>query len=118
MTAETLLPYSGFLPNTTLPAPTLIPAPPQALQPELLKYSNTSQFFTQPTNFANNDETSSSELPQRIHTVTTHDISILSDTSNSDPFSSQFSSPSASQITNNPFNPPQGEITDFERLLS
>ena len=62
-------------------------------------------------------------MPQPIHTVpnihdTTHTISLLSDTSNSDPISSQFSSPTASQIANNPFNPPQGQITNFERLLS
>ena len=64
-----------------------------------------------------------SELPQPIHTVsnihdTTHDVCLLSDTSNFDPISSQFSSPTASQIANNPFNPPQGQITNFERLLS
>ena len=68
-------------------------------------------------------KTSSSELPQPIHTVstindTTHDISLLSDTSNPDPISSQFSSPTASRTTNNPFNPPQGLITNLERLLS
>ena len=112
ITAQTLLPYSDFLPNTTLPPPTLIPALQRAPQPELLNYSNTPQFSTQPLNFANTDKTSSSELPQPIHTVsnihdTTHDISLLSDTSNSDPISSQLSSPTASQIANNPFNPPQ-----------
>ena len=62
-------------------------------------------------------------MPQPIHTVsnipdTTHDISLLSDTSISDPISSHFFSPTASQIANNPFNPPQGQITNFERLLS
>ena len=62
-------------------------------------------------------------MPQPIHTVsnihdTTHDISLLSDTSNSDSISSQFFPPTASQIANNPFNPPQGQITNFERLLS
>ena len=66
---------------------------------------------------------SSSELPQPFHTVsniqdTTHDISLFSDTFNCDPISSQFSSLTASQIANNPFNPPQGQITNFERLLS
>ena len=60
---------------------------------------------------------------QLINTVsnindTTQDISLFSDTSNSNPISSQFSSPTASQIANNPFNPPQGPITNFERLLS
>ena len=62
-------------------------------------------------------------MPQPIHTVsiihhTTHDISLLSDTSNFDLISSQFSSPTASQFANNPFNPPPGQITNFERLLS
>ena len=117
------MPYSGFLPNTTLPPPTLIPAPPQAPQPELLNYSNTTQFSTQPIKFANTDKTSSSELPQPIRTVsnindTTHDIRLLSDTSNPDPNSSQFSSPTASQSANNSFNPPQRPITNLERLLS
>ena len=100
-----------------------MPAPPRAPQPELLNYSNTPQFSIQPINFANTDKTSSSELPQPIHTVsnihdTTHDISLLCDTSNSHLISSQFSSSNASQIANNPFNPPQGQITNFERLLS
>ena len=68
-------------------------------------------------------KTRSSELPQPIHTVstindTTHDISLLSDTSISDQISSQFSSPSPSQIANYPFNPPQGTIRSIERLLS
>ena len=53
ITAQTLLPYSCFLPNTTLPPPTLKPAPPQARQPELFNYSNTPKFSTQPKNFAN-----------------------------------------------------------------
>ena len=58
-----------------------------------------------------------------MHTVshfndTTHDISLLSDTSISDPTSSQISSPTPSQIENNPFNPPQGLVTNLERLLS
>ena len=69
------------------------------------------------------DKTSSSELPQPIHTVskihdTTHDNSLLSNTSYSDPISSQFSLPTASQIAKNPFNPPRGQITKFESLLS
>ena len=55
-------------------------------------------------------------MPQPIHTVsiindTTHDISLLYDTSFSDLISSQFSSPTPSQIANNPFNPPPGPIT-------
>ena len=120
---QSLLPYSGFLPNTTLPPPVLIPAPPRAPQPELLHYSNTPQFSTKPINFANTDKTLSSELPQPIHTVshindTTHDISLLSDISISDSTSSQISSPTPSQIASNPFNPPQGPVTKFERLLS
>ena len=119
----TLQPYSGFLPNTTLPPPTLIPAPPRAPQPEILNYSNTPQFSTQPINFANTDKTNSSELPQPIHTVShipdqSHDISLLSDSSHSDHVSSQISSPTPSQIANNPFNPPQGPVTNLERLLS
>ena len=52
-------------------------------------------------------------MPQPIHTGsnihdTTHDIGLHSDTSNSDPISSQFSSPTASQ----------GQLKNFERLLS
>ena len=39
ITPQILLPYSGFLPNTTLPPPTLIQAPPRAPQLELLKHS-------------------------------------------------------------------------------
>ena len=117
------MPYSGFLPNTTLPTPTMIPALPRAPQTEILTYSNTPQFPTQPINFANTDKTHCSELPQLIHTVsnindTTHHISLLSDTSISDPISSHFSSTSPSQIASNPFNPPQGPITIIERLLS
>ena len=62
-------------------------------------------------------------MPQPILTVsnihdTTHDISLLSDTSNFDLISSQFSSPNAAQIANNPFNPPQEPITNIEHLLS
>ena len=62
-------------------------------------------------------------MPQPIHTVsqlpeTPHDISLLSDNSNSDPLSSQISSPTPSQIANNPFNPPQGPVTNLERILS
>ena len=62
-------------------------------------------------------------MPQPIQTVsnihdTTHDISLLSDTSNSDPINCQFSLPTGSQTANNPFNLPQGQITNFERLLS
>ena len=62
-------------------------------------------------------------MPQPIHTVshlpeTPHDISLLSDNSNSDPLSSQISSPTPSQIANNPFTPPQGPVTNLERILS
>ena len=95
ITAQALLPYSGFLPNTTLPPPTLISAPPRAPQAELLNFSNTLQFSTKPINFANTDKTNSSQLPLPIHTVsnvhdTTYDISPLSDISNSGPNSSHF----------------------------
>ena len=109
---QILLPYPGIVTNATLhQQTTLIPAPPRALQPEPLTYSNRTQFLTQPINFANTDNTGSSELPQPIHTVSTkeavpQDISHISDTSNSDPFSSQFSSPTQSQSVNDPFNPP------------
>ena len=101
----------------------MIPAPPRAPQTDLLNYSNTQQFSTQPINFANTDKTHSSEMPQPIHTVshnndTTHDISLLSDISFSDPTSSQISSPTPLQIASNPFNPPQGPVRNFERLLS
>ena len=58
-----------------------------------------------------------------IHTVShindnTHDISLLSDTSIFDQTTSQISSPTSSQIAINPFNPPQGPVTNFERFLS
>ena len=121
-TAQTLLLYSGFLSNTALPTPTLIPAPPRGPHSELLIYSNTPQLSAQPINFANTDKTSISELPQPIHTVsnfhdTTHDISLHFDNFHFDPLCSPFSSPTASQMASNPFNPPQGQITNFERLL-
>ena len=62
-------------------------------------------------------------MPQPIYTVshlpeTPDDISLLSDTSNSDLLSSQIYSPTPSQIASNPFNPPQGPVTNVERLLS
>ena len=62
-------------------------------------------------------------MPQPIHTVshnndTTHDISLLSDISSSDPTSTQISLPTPSQIARNPSNPPQGPVKNFERLLS
>ena len=117
------LPYSGFINNRTLQPPTLIPAPPQALQTEPINYSNTPQFSTQLLNFANTDKTNSSKLPQPIHTVSTghdilQDIRLISDTSISDPHSSQLSSPTPSKIASNPFNTPQGPVTNFEHLLS
>ena len=120
---QTLLPYSGILPNTTLPPPVLIPVSPRAPQSEFFNFSNTPQFSTQPINFANTDKTHSSELQQPIHTVshindTIHDISLLSDTSISDPTSSQNSSPTTLQIASDSFNQPQGSVTNFERLLS
>ena len=117
------MPYSASPKRNTPSAhTTVIPDPPQTPQPELLSYSNTPQFSTQPINFANTDKSTCSELPQPIHTVSnindTHDISLLSDNSNPDPISSHFCSPTASQIANNPFNPPQGLKTNLERLLS
>ena len=116
----TLSPYSGFLANTTLQLPTIIPAPPLAPQPELINYSNLPKFSTQPINFANTDKTSSSELPQPIHTFsnihdTLQDISPISDTSISDPLSSQFSLPTASQIASNLFNQCIGKQPDTTR---
>ena len=59
-------------------------------------------------------------MPQPIHTVSdlpdpSHDISLLSDSSNSDHISSQISSPTPSLIAN---NPPQGPVTNIERILS
>ena len=62
-------------------------------------------------------------MPQPFHTASninevTNDVSLLSDTSNSDLISSQFFPPTPSQIANNPFNPPQRPISNFERLLS
>ena len=90
-----MLPYTGFLSNTTL-QPSIIPTQPRPPQPELISYSNTPQFSTQPINFANSDKTHSDELPKPIHTVsnitdTPQDISLIS--SISDPLASQFSSP-------------------------
>ena len=119
LTIQTLLPYS----NTTLQPSKIIPAPPLAPQPKLLNYSNTPQISTQPINFVRTDKIHSSELPQPIHFLsnindTPYDISLLSDTSIPDPTNSQFSSPTPSRNANNPFNPPQGPITNTERLLS
>ena len=62
-------------------------------------------------------------MPQPIHTFfkiddIPQDISLISDTFASDLLSFQFSSPIPSQIANNPFNPPQGPVTNIERLLS
>ena len=87
---QILLPYSGFIANTTLQPPTIIPAPPRAPQPKIKNYSNTPQFSSQTINFANTDKTNSSELPQPVHTVsnindTPQDISLLSGTFISDP---------------------------------
>ena len=115
-----MLPYSVFLSNTTLQPPTIKPAPPRAPQSKLIIYTNTPQFSTQPISFANTDKTHSPELPQPIHTVlnisdTPKDFSLISDTSISDPLSSQLCSPTQSQIARNPFNPP---ISKIERLLS
>ena len=118
------MPYSGFIRNATLQQQTpLIPAPPQAPQAESLNYSNTPPFSTQPINFAITNKTSSLELPQPIHTVTNIDdtpqgISLISDTSVFDPLNSQFSSRTPSQIGSNAINPPQGPVTNIERLLS
>ena len=123
ITTQTLLPYSGFIANTTFQATTIIPAPPRTSQPELINYSSTPQFSTQPMSFANIDKTSISGLPQPIHTVsnindTLHDISLTSDTSISDPINSQFSSPTPSKIGGNQNISPQESVTNFERLLS
>ena len=123
LNTQGLLPYSGFLTDTSLQPPTIIPAPPRTPPPELLNYSNTHQFFTQPMNFTKTNKTHSSELPQPIHTIsniidTPQDISLISDTSTSDPLSSQFSSPTPSQIASNPLNQPQGPVSNIERLLS
>ena len=114
------MPYLGLIANT-LQASTIIPAPPRAPQSELINYSKTPQFSTQTNSFANTDKTSSSELPQPIHTVlnindTPQDIS-LSQTP-LDPLSSQFSSPTPSQFASNPFNPPQVAVSNMEGLLS
>ena len=62
-------------------------------------------------------------MKQPIHTASNitdipQEISLISDTSISDPLSSQFSSPTRSQIASKPFNPPQGPISNIERLLS
>ena len=100
---QALLPSSGFLANTPLQPPTNRPAPPRTPQPELINYSNTPQFSTQPIIFANADKTSSSELPELIHIVlninnTPQDTGLISDTSSSDPLSSQFSSPTPSKL--------------------
>ena len=61
-------------------------------------------------------------MPQPINTVsiitdTSQDISLISDNSLSDPLSSQCSSPIQSQVTKNPFIPPQEPISNIERLL-
>ena len=115
--------YSGFIANTTLHPPTIIAAPQRAPQPELINYSNIPQFSTQPINFENTDKTTTSELPQPIHTVsnindTQRDISLLSDTTNSDLLHSHCSSPTPSNIASKPFNSPRGPVTNIERLLS
>ena len=99
-----------------------MPAPLQTPQPELLNYSKAPHFFTQPINFANTDKINIFELPQPIHTVSTkeagpQDISLISDTFNSDPLSSQFSSPTSSQIANNLVILPQEPVSNIERLL-
>ena len=114
---------SSIVASTTHQPPTIIAAPPRAPQPELVIYSNTPQFSTQPIIFANTDKANGSELPQPIHTVsktndTPQDIRLLSDTSISDSHSSQFSSPTPSQIASYPFDPPQESVTKNERLFS
>ena len=116
------MPYSGFIANPTLQPPTVIPAPPRALQPELIIYSNRQQFSTQPTNFANTNKTSSFELPQPVHTVsniidTLQDISLISYTSISNQLNSQFFSITPSQFSSNPFNLARGPVTNIVRLL-
>ena len=99
---QALLPSSGCLANTPFQPPTIRLAPPRIPQPELINYSNTPQFSTEPIIFANADKTSSSEVPELIHIVlkinnTPHDIGLISDTSSADPLRSQFSSPTPSK---------------------
>ena len=118
------MPYADFIANATLQEQTpLIPATLQAPQTQLVNYSNTPHFSTQPINFANTNKTSSSELQQPTHTVsnindTPQNFSLILDTSLSDPLSSQFSSPTPSQVASNPFKPPHGQNTNIESNLS
>ena len=68
------------------------------------------------------DKTNSPELPHPIHNISyindkAQDKSLFSDTSKSNPLSSQFSSPTPPQIAKKPFNPPQEPVTNTERLL-
>ena len=85
------------------------------------KNCNTPHFSTQSINFANASKTHSSEHPQTIHTVSNNnepqDYTYV-DCSNSEPLSSQFSSPTPLQIASNPFNSSQGPVTNIDRLLS
>ena len=111
------MPFSGFIANTKLQTPTIIPAQPQGPQLELIHYSKTVQFSTQPINFAKTDKTKNFELPKPIHTVSTinnipENTTLISDTSFSDPLSCQFSSLTPSQIASNPFKPPQRPVTN------
>ena len=62
-------------------------------------------------------------MPQSIQTVsniidTPQEISLISDTFISDILSSQFPSPTPSEIANNLVIPPQKSISKIERLLS
>ena len=62
-------------------------------------------------------------MPQPILAVsnisaTPQDINLISNTSISDPLSSQFSLPNPIQSLRNPINPPQGSISNNERLLT
>ena len=62
-------------------------------------------------------------MPLLIHTVSNineapQDISLISDTSNSEPFSSQITSPAPSQTSSIPFNLPQRPVTSIGGILS
>ena len=95
---------------------------PRAPHQELLYYSNAPHFSNQPKNFANKSKAQSSELPQSLHTVSKinkpQDISFISESSISESLSTQFLSPTPSQIASSSFNQTQGPVINIERLLS
>ena len=87
-----------------------IPAQTKSITARKKKHSNTPQFSTKPSTFANISKTQSSEFLKLIDTVsnklkTSQDFSLLSDSSN--PLSSQCSSLTPSKIASTPFTPPQ-----------